>query len=168
MKKILSLFIWIIIIISSTFLYSKKNQKNNLKNELLALIIPEIGYHRDSKAEYYISNNGHFIIAAKVNDYKVKFLLDTGASSIVLTNEDAKNANINVNDLNYNISISTANGIIYVAYKNVERLQISNKIFYNLKVAVTKSGLNQSLLGMSFLKNVKSYSINNNKLTINF
>lgn len=153
---------------SCTFLYGKKQHLQDLKNEFLALVIPELGSYKDNVAEYYINNNGHYVIDTKVNNTPIIFLLDTGASSIVLTRKDAINAGINVNDLNYNIATSTANGINYVAYARIKKLQIFDIIFSDIPVLVTKSGLDQSLLGMSFLKLIRAYSINNNKLTIFF
>lgn len=168
MKQFFTFFTWIIIIISCTFLYGQKDKISDLKNEFLALIFPEKGYYKNNIAEYYVSNNGHFVIATTVNNQQINFLLDTGASSIVLTRNDAIKANIDVDSLKYDIPISTANGTSYIAYAIIQKLQVANKVFNNLPVAVTKSGLDQSLLGMSFLKRVSSYSINDNKLTISF
>ncbi len=168
MKKFTFFFIWVIIIISCTLIYAKKDKFQDLQNELIALVMPTRGYYKNNVAEYFISNNGHFVITTKVNNHQINFLFDTGASSIVLTRNDAINAGINVDSLNYNNLISTANGTNYIAYTTIKQLQIFNKIFTNLPVAITKTGLDQSLLGMSFLKHVQSYTINNNKLTINF
>jgi aspartyl protease family protein len=168
MKQVLTFFIWILIFLSCIFLYGKKNRVKDFKNELIALVIPSKGYYKNNLAEYYLSNNGHFVIETKVNNQQINFLFDTGASSIVLSQTDAISAGIDVNKLDYKLPISTANGISYFAYTTIAKLQIYNNIFTNLSVVVAKSGLDQSLLGMSFLKHVRSYSIDNDKLTINF
>jgi len=97
------------------------------------------------------SRDGHFWANAKVNTGSVHFLVDTGASSVALTLNDAKKAGIKVRDLNFNVPVSTAGGTNYGAYIKLERVSVGAITIRDVDALVIKDGLTTSLLGMSYL-----------------
>ena len=95
--------------------------------------------------------NGHFWTHARVNTGRVHFLVDTGASSVALTLNDAKKAGLKIRDLNFNVPVSTAGGTNYGAYVQLEAVSIGGITLRDVDAIVIKDGLSTSLLGMSYL-----------------
>jgi len=95
--------------------------------------------------------DGHFWAEARVNTGIVKFLVDTGASSVALTPEDARRAGINLNTLDYNIPIHTAGGQNVAAAVTLKSVSVGPVTIRNVRALVVPEGLSTSLLGMTFL-----------------
>ena len=103
-----------------------------------------------------------------INDtQRVQFILDTGASLVSLTAEDAQSMGINLDELNYNYALSTANGISFGARIRLAKMQVGPIIINNVDAVVSKPGRSDtSLLGMTFLSRLKQFSIKGNSLTL--
>ena len=103
-----------------------------------------------------------------INDeQRIKFLFDTGASLISLTSEDASDLGIDIEKLNYNYPLSTANGISLGARINLAKVQVGPITVYNVEAVVNKPGTSDiSLLGMSFLSRLKEFIFKGNSLTL--
>jgi len=95
--------------------------------------------------------NGHFWANARVNSGRVHFLVDTGASSVALTLNDAKKIGLKVRDLNYNVPVSTAGGTNYAASVTLKSVSIGAITLRDVDALVIREGLTTSLLGMSYL-----------------
>jgi aspartyl protease family protein len=95
---------------------------------------------------------GHYTASAEINGRPIDVLVDTGASIVALTFEDARRAGIHVRDSDFTHRVSTANGFARVAPVTLERVGIDNIMVRNVPAAVSEPGkLSTSLLGMSFL-----------------
>ncbi len=102
--------------------------------------------------ELKASANGHFHTAAEVNGREIEVMVDTGASMVALTEEDAERAGIYLKNSDFTHSVSTANGIARVAPVTIGRLTIGDITVRNVEAAVCERGkLTTTLLGMSFL-----------------
>lgn len=95
--------------------------------------------------------DGQFWTDARVNNGHVRFLVDTGASSVALTPEDARKAGVRLNTLKYNVPIATAGGQNVAAYVNLKSISIGPVTIRNVKALVVPEGLSTSLLGMTYL-----------------
>jgi len=95
--------------------------------------------------------DGQYWADARVNSGYVKFLVDTGASSVALTLTDAKKAGIRTRDLTYNVPISTAGGRNYAAAVKINSIAVGGISLKNINALIVKDGLHVSLLGMSYL-----------------
>ena len=92
-------------------------------------------------------------------------MVDTGASSVVLTPEDARRAGIDTSRLTYSIPVSTANGRAMVALVRLPAISIGDIGARNVQAHIAGPGaLSQSLLGMSFLSRLRSYEVRNGVL----
>ena len=110
---------------------------------------------------------GHFTARTIVNGQSMMMLVDTGASSIVLTASDARKAGINVDRLNFAVPVRTANGVAYAASTQINAIAVGSITMYNLNVMVAKPGvLSESLLGMNFLTRLRSYEFSGDFLTL--
>jgi len=95
--------------------------------------------------------DGQYWTTARVNTGMINFLVDTGASSIALTPEDAKRAGIRLDRLNYNVPIATAGGQNVAAAVTLDTVSVGPITLRNVRALVVPDGLHTSLLGMTFL-----------------
>ena len=112
------------------------------------------------------ASNGHFYIPAALNGRNVSFIADTGATSIFLTQDDARKIGLNVTDLNYSKVYNTANGQVRAAETVIQNLKIGPIELSNVEVTVSPNTGGQSLLGMSFFRQLSSYNVQNGTLTL--
>ena len=111
--------------------------------------------------------DGHFNANVAVNGKQIAMIVDTGASSIVLTPEDAAKAGIDTRNLAYNIPVLTANGRTFAARVRLDKVAIGPLDRTNVDALVAKHGaMTQSLLGMSFLSRLRSYEFSGEFLTL--
>ncbi len=95
--------------------------------------------------------DGHFWTNARVNNGVINFLVDTGASTVALTPEDARRAGIDLDSLDYNVPVSTAAGQNVAAAVQLKSISVGPVTLRNVRAIVVPEGLSTSLLGMSFL-----------------
>jgi aspartyl protease family protein len=112
------------------------------------------------------NRDGDFTAIGTVNGTTVEFIIDTGASDIVLSPADARRAGIDVDALHFNRMYETANGEGRGAPYVVDRLEIGPVKLVEVPVSINASPMRASLLGMSFLKRMKSFEMKGRKLTL--
>ena len=110
--------------------------------------------------------DGHFYADLMVNGAKTRFLIDTGASGVILSAEDAAAAGINPSRLSYSSQAVTANGIIQTAHVSIDELRLGEFIDFGFPASVTRSDMPVSLLGQTYLSQFANISINYDTLTI--
>ena len=95
---------------------------------------------------------GHYRAQAEINGRPVEVLVDSGASLVVLSHDDAERAGLKIRARDYTQRVSTANGPTRVAPMLLDRVSIGDITVRNVEAAVSEPGkLGQSLLGMTFL-----------------
>lgn len=108
---------------------------------------------------------GHFVVDARTNGARTEFLLDTGASAVVLTFDDARRAGLRDEDLSFTVPVSTANGRALVAPVRIDRIKIGDHTLRDVRGFVARDGsLDSSLLGMSALDRLRSWRIEGDRL----
>ena len=106
------------------------------------------------------ANSGHFEVDAQVNGQATHFMIDTGASGIVLNAFDAASIGINTSDLSFIVPVSTANGNAMAAPVTLDQIVIGGIVRKNLRALVAQQGkLDQSLLGMDYLNTLSSFTV---------
>jgi len=95
--------------------------------------------------------DGQYWTEARVNSTTIKFLVDTGASVVALTPEDAQRAGFQLRDLVYDAPVNTAAGRIMAARIDLKVISIGGVTVRKVRGVVIPDGLTHSLLGMSFL-----------------
>jgi aspartyl protease family protein len=112
-------------------------------------------------------SSGHFVARAEVNGQTMSLLVDTGASTVVLKATDAARAGIDTSSLSFTVPVDTANGATFAAPARVARIAIGPIVLEGVEALVAKPGtLKESLLGMSFLRRLRSYEFSGDFLTI--
>jgi aspartyl protease family protein len=95
--------------------------------------------------------DGHFWADADVNGKPVHFLVDTGATAVALTPEDAERLGFKPRDLKYGYDVTTAGGGTRAAAVTLASISINGARLENVQALVVSDGLDVSLLGMSYL-----------------
>jgi clan AA aspartic protease (TIGR02281 family) len=116
---------------------------------------------------YRAGPNGHFVLSAEVNGAPVRFLVDTGASLVFLTPDDARAAGFLPRDLDYTQRVDTANGAVRAAPLLLREVRIDDLSVDNVRAAVVDQ-LGQSVLGMSFLDRLKGFAMREGALTLDW
>ncbi|SRR6266404_2033707 len=116
---------------------------------------------------YRADRRGHFTLTAAVNGSPIRLVVDTGASLVALTLDDARAAGFGGGELVFNRVTHTANGPVRFAPVNLREIRIEQLSIENVPAAVIEN-LDQSLLGMSFLKRLKSFEMREGALAINW
>jgi aspartyl protease family protein len=110
---------------------------------------------------------GHFEVNANINGHTTPMIFDTGASAVVLTQEDAEAAGIDTANLRFTIPVSTANGTGSAARVRLDRMEVGGIVRERVVAFVAEShALEQSLLGMTFLETLTRYSVTQNSLEL--
>jgi len=113
------------------------------------------------------NRNGQFSARGSVQGAPVVFLVDTGASDIVLSNADALRAGIDTATLAYNIPVSTANGMTTSARQTIDNLSIGPIVHERISVMIARRGdLESSLLGMNFINRLRSFEIRGDRMIL--
>lgn len=112
-------------------------------------------------------SGGHFITMADINGRDIKVLVDTGATAVALSYEDAEAAGLKPNSLDFDVRVSTANGEGKAARVKLRHVMINNVKVRDVEGLVLQEGVMQgTLLGMSFLSRLKSFSVSDGKLIL--
>ena len=114
---------------------------------------------------YHAAHGNQFFLTGSVNGYPISFLVDTGATYVSLTPDDAMKLGFDLKKLNWNLEMRTANGISRNAQVTLAEIRLNRIVEYNVSATImSQNGV--SLLGMSFLSRLRSWHISDGVLTI--
>lgn len=167
LKAVKYFSIWAAIAMFIIILYSFRFDFLEVKTRLVGELNPShIQVNSSDKIIINMSYGNHFYANVKVNNKNIRFMIDTGATDMVLSLRDAKKAGINIAKLIFNKPYQTANGISYGASVVLKDVKFGNLNLKNVRASVNSTDMGVSLLGMSFLRNFKKYEFYQNKLIL--
>jgi len=109
---------------------------------------------------------GHYFLTAEIGGADIDFLVDTGASLIALSYEDAERVGLDPDSLDYTGRVQTANGITLVAPVTLDTVRVGQLEVDRVEAVVTKASMGTSLLGMSFLRRLEGYQVEDGNLVL--
>jgi len=112
------------------------------------------------------ARDGHFYAELNVNGKNIEFVIDTGATDIVLTQKDAEKLGFPVGDLIYSGRASTANGVVPMARITLDNILLGRFVDRNIRATVNGGALDTSLLGMRYLERFRKIEIAGSRLTL--
>lgn len=110
---------------------------------------------------------GHFKVDARIEGRHLDFMVDTGASLVIIRESDAAQIGIRPMRSDYTATVSTANGKIKAAPVKIERIEIGGITVYDVPALVLPDeALWQNLLGVTFLSRLKRYEYANGRMVL--
>jgi aspartyl protease family protein len=147
--------------------YSYRFELREVADRVVAELIPGHVSGRGRNVEVVRGHSGDFAVAAHINGTRIPMVLDTGASSVLLTQEAAKAAGLPIEVLNYTVNIDTANGRTRAAAVTIDRLAVGGLTERSVPALVAQPGqLKNNLLGMSFLNRLQSWEVRGDRLRL--
>jgi aspartyl protease family protein len=166
-EAIMGALLWAVIGIVLVIGYSYRYEVNQVADRVIAELMPGHVISHGRTAEVARTSSGDFAISAQINGARVHMVVDTGATSVVLTAEDAKAAGLPLALLNYSVNIETANGRTRAAPVTLDRVAMGELEERSVEALVVQPGqLRTSLLGMSFLNRLQNWQVNGDRLML--
>jgi len=172
-KAVKDAAIWLAIMLALVTGYSFRHDFKMLGRRVASELMPGSANIQglDASGQYVVeirqSASGHYVTSVRVNGAPVTMMVDTGASSVVLTPEDARRAGVDMRRLFYSVPVNTANGRAMLAPVRLQAIFIGELGARNVLALVAQPGaMDQSLLGMSFLSRLRSYEFRDGVLVL--
>lgn len=167
-----NLAIWCVILLGLTTGYLYRYELQDIASRVSAGLVPGSPLSTlgdDGRAQVTItrSSNNHFEARAAINNQPVRLLIDTGASTTVLTSADAEAIGLDIKALNYSVPISTANGTALSAWAPPASVAIGDIRRTRVPMLVARPGaLTVSLLGMNFMGTLSGYDVRGDRMIL--
>lgn len=129
-------------------------------------IVPRQQVVSPSRVEVPLGRDGHFHLVADLNGQPVRFVVDTGASSLALSARDAARAGIDLDRLVYAGQAQTANGMVRTATVRLDRVEIGEIRDENVPAVVIEGDPGVSLMGMDYLRRFARVGFEGNTLVL--
>jgi aspartyl protease family protein len=166
-QAVTAALLWVVVGLALVVAYSYRFELHDVADRVMVVLVPGHVVSHGRTVEVGRSNGGDFGITAHINGARVAMVLDTGASSVVLTRDDAKRAGLPLEVLNYTVNIDTANGRTRAAPVTLDRVAIGDLTERSVEALVAQPGqLKMSLLGMSFLNRLQSWQVSGDRLVL--
>jgi aspartyl protease family protein len=148
--------------------YTYRDDLTGVANRVFGELMPGAAVVSEGgTVSFRAGRDGHFQVNTLINGAEITTIFDTGASAVVLTEEDAAKAGIDIANLRYNVQVSTANGTGRAASVILNRVEIGGIVRNRIRAFVAENGaLEQSLLGMTFLGTLSRYGVSSNSLEL--
>ncbi|GGO06392.1 aspartic protease [Iodidimonas muriae] len=159
--------IWSGIVLVLAVAYAFRHEIGMVADRVAGVATSERGYSAGDAMVFERDRNGHFLVRADISGREITFLVDTGASNVVLSPKDAQKLGINPRREQFFERYYTANGVVMGAPVILPQISIGDHIHIeNVRASVTEGDLHMSLLGMSFLNRLGGFEITGERLTL--
>ncbi len=112
------------------------------------------------------ANDGHYYVTLDIDDTPVRFVIDTGASDVVLTQDDARKIGIDVDNLFFGGIANTANGEVRTARVKLHNVRLGEITDLVVPASVNAGEMDTSLLGMSYLQRYNKIELGGGKMVL--
>jgi len=159
--------VWLGIMLLAVVAYGYRYEISRLGDRLVAILIPGHGYWADAKTvRYFADDRGQFWVDGVANGIDFRFIVDTGATSIVFSRADARRLGFDPDALHFDRTASTANGRVHYAPIRLRQVAIGPIVVRDVPAEINAGSMQHPLLGMEFLKRMSTFEISNGILTI--
>ena len=171
-QSLRNLLIWLVIIMALATAYIYRGDAQQVGDRLMAGLVPGhavVVTTSEGGQEVILHKllNGHFEAQVMINGQPIDMLVDTGASTIALSQKDAERVGIIPENLTYSMTVITANGRARAAPVELGSVAIGPILRRDVQATVAEDGkLDQSLLGMSFLETLGSMQMQTDELRL--
>jgi len=159
-KTLQQAILWAFLFAGAIILYGLKD---SLRQQLLPVNMTELP---GQKIALRRASDRHFYARLTINGTAIDFVVDTGATNLVLSRQDASRVGIDPAKLAYYSSAETANGTVRTAKVTLDSVRFGPFTDHNVKAWVNAGQMNGSLLGMSYLSRFPNIDISGNTMTL--
>ena len=147
--------------------YSYRFELTDVVDRLRGEIVPYAAVTtEDGAVRVRAHRDGHFYVDSRVGDETVRFLVDTGATSVALSPADARRIGFDPAELNFSRRLQTAGGTVRGAPVVIRSLDIGGIRLRNVRAVVNEQAMRHSLLGISALDRLGGYEVRDGTLTL--
>lgn len=146
--------------------YSFREEAKWIGTRLYAELVPVSGQSGADSIRFAKSSNGHFLVEVSVDGIPIRFLVDTGASDIILSPADATRLGFELTALRYSKIYNTANGQVQAAPVDLAEMVVGPIHLKGIRASVNSVEMNISLLGMSFLNRLSGFEVSGDHLVL--
>lgn len=146
--------------------YAYQEELLGVGTRLRSAIAPGYAVQTGANRMEIAEGEGGYSVYGTANGTPVHFLIDTGASDIVLTPSDARRMGLDVDALTYDKPYGTANGLGYGASVELKELSVGGIHLSGIRASVNRTEIGVSLLGMTFLRRLQSFNFSGRKLVL--
>lgn len=158
---------WAVLFLGLVGLYAYRGPLEAVGRDVASVLVPGITYTDAQRVVAHRAFGGHFELDGRVDGAPVRFLFDTGASTVVLTADDAARAGFDPAALDYRLPVMTASGMTRVAPVRLGEVSVGGITLHGVRAAVARPGdLDQSLLGLTFLNRLEGYEVRRDRLVL--
>ena len=150
---------WIAIFAVILVATSYQDEAKGVFGRLTGAVDPARGRVEGNEFHVRARDDGHFWVRGAIDGEPLLFLVDTGATDIMLTAEAARRVGIDVDALSFDRVARTANGVVRGAGTRVRQLEIGPIVRSDVPVSVTEGALDTNLLGMQFLRTLGGWRV---------
>lgn len=158
-KSVQQFLVWVLLLAGLVIVYGYKDM-------LMGQLFPATGVARDEGLVFYKNTDGHFYMNSQVNGVAVRFLVDTGASQIVLDKKTAQKIGYDLDTLDFVHKAYTANGVVYGAKVRLDSLRIGPYWHENIPAMVNGGVLSTPLMGMAYLERYGELRITGERMVL--
>ena len=159
-QNLQSAAIWVLIFFGAVVIYGFKD---SIESQLFPRTsVQQIG----EEIILTRAGDGHFYATLNINNADITFVVDTGATNVVISRDDALRIGLNPDELNYMGRAQTANGTVRTADVRLDEVNFANRTDRNLRASVNGGELDTSLLGMSYLNRFTTIQISGNQMRL--
>ncbi|MEL7179484.1 MAG: TIGR02281 family clan AA aspartic protease [Pseudomonadota bacterium] len=152
--------IWALIFVGVIGAYGLWEDISNDVNPRQAVI-------NESTVAVPLGNDGHYHLTLQINNEPIRFVVDTGASQVVLSQQDAARLGFDPDTLNFSGSAFTANGVVRTAPVTLGLVALGEIEDRNVPAVVNAGAMDSSLLGMTYLGLYDRIEISGGELVLN-
>lgn len=147
--------------------YSYRFELTALGARVVGEILPHRGVETgEAQVTFRAGVDGHYRVEALVDGVSLRFLVDTGASEVMLSRADARRLGFDVDGLAYTRLFSTANGTVRGAPVRLREIVLGPIRLTDVVASVNQAPMAGSLLGMTFLGRLAGYEVRDGTLTL--
>ena len=158
-RSLQQLMVWALIVLGLVAVFG-------MWSDIRKSFVPQQSVMTGGRIEAPLGPDGHYYLTAEVNGVPVRFVVDTGASDIVLTRRDAERAGIDTAGLAFIGSANTANGTVATAQVRIETMDLGPIHDRNLRAVVNRADMDSSLMGMCYLTRFAKVEFDRDRLVL--
>ena len=138
-----------------------------LWGDIRQTVVPQQAvFAEDGRVALPRAPDGHYYVSLDLNGVPTRFVVDTGATGMVLSRNDAERAGLTPDQLIFRGQANTANGMVRTAPVRLESVGLGPFTDRNVRAYVNEGEMRTSLLGMSYLQRFDRLEISNGQLIL--